>query len=60
MPSLQKCFKVTCFQINVQTGQMYIHTQPATDIGIKCQMEEFDQDILKARLDAMAPPIESK
>ena len=23
-------------------------------------MEEFDQDILKARLDAMAPPLESQ
>ena len=39
---------------------MYTHTQPATDMGINCQMEEFDIDILKARLDAMAPPMESQ
>ena len=58
--SLKPYFKVTCFQINVQTGQMYMHTQPAMDVGINCQMEEFDLDILKARLDAMAPPPESQ
>ena len=37
---------------------MYTHTQLATEVGITCQMEEFDLDILKARLDTMAPPIE--
>ena len=37
-----------------------MHTQPAMDVGINCQMEEFDLDILKARLDAMAPPLESQ
>ena len=35
---------------------IHTHTQPAMDAGINCQMEEFDLDILKARLDAMAPP----
>ena len=35
-----------------------MHTQPAMDVGINCQMEEFDLDILKARLDAMTPPPE--
>ena len=60
--SLKPYFKLSFFQINVQTGQMYTHThththtQPAMDAGINCQMEEFDLDILKARLDAMAPP----
>ena len=34
----------------------HTHTQPAMDAGINCQMEEFDLDILKARLDVMAPP----
>ena len=58
--NLKPYFKVLCFQINVQTGQMYTHTQPATDVGINCQMEEFDLDILKARLDTMAPPKESQ
>ena len=47
-------------KINVQTRQMYMHTKPATDVCINCQMEEFDLDILKARLDAMAPPVESQ
>ena len=42
----------------MQTGQMYTHTQPAMEVGITCQMEEFNLDILKARLDAMEPPIE--
>ena len=58
--SLKPYLKVTFFQINVQTGQMYTQTQPVTDVGINCQMEEFDLDILKAGLDAMAPPIESQ
>ena len=58
--NLKPYFKVLFFQINVQTGQMYTHTQPATDVGINCQMEEFDLDILKARLDTMAPPIQSQ
>ena len=58
--SLRPYFKVSCLAINVQTGQMYMHTQPATDVGINCQMEEFNLDILKARLDARASPIESQ
>ena len=58
--SLKPYFKVACFQINVQTGQMYMHTQPAMDVGINCQMEEFDLDILRARLDTISPPLESQ
>ena len=38
----------------------HTHTQPAMDAGINCQMEEFDLDILKARLDAMAPQLGSQ
>ena len=56
--SLKPYFKILCFQINMQMGQMYTNTQPAMEVGITCQMEEFNLDILKARLDAMAPPIE--
>ena len=58
--NLKPYFKVACFQVNVQTGQMYMHTQPAMDMGINCQMEEFDLDILRARLDAISPPLESQ
>ena len=56
--SLKPYFKMLCLQINMQTGQMYTHIQPAMEVGITCQMEKFNLDILKARLDAMEPPIE--
>ena len=58
--SLKPYFKVAYFQINVQMGQMYMHMQPAMDVGISCQMEEFDLEILRARLDAISPPLESQ
>ena len=34
--SLKPYFKVSCFQIKEQTGQMYMHTNPAIDVGINC------------------------
>ena len=37
---------------------MFTHTNPTTEVGINYQMEEFHIEILKARLDTLAPPIE--
>ena len=34
--SLKPYFKVSCFQINVQIWQIYMHTKPAIDVGINC------------------------
>ena len=39
---------------------MFTTTNPATNVCISCQMGEFDLEILKARFDAAANPLESQ
>ena len=59
-PELRPYFKVSCYEINMQTGLMFSHTKPAKDIAIQCQTEDSDLKIFKARFESLVNPIETE
>ena len=44
---LGKFFTISCFELDLKTGQVYTYSTPATDIRIACQQEEFDIETLR-------------
>ena len=43
---LGEFFTISCFELDLKTGQVYTYSTPAEDIGIACQQEEFDIETL--------------
>ena len=44
---LGEFFTISCFELDLKTGQVYTYSTPAEDIGIAYQQEEFDIETLQ-------------
>ena len=40
-------FRISSFELDLKTGQVYTYSTPVEDIGIPCQAEEFDIETLR-------------
>ena len=49
-PALNKFFKTSNFELNLQTGEVLTYLDPPEDIGITCQKEPFDIGSLRDTL----------
>ena len=49
-PQLREFFPTTTFKLDLKTGRVYTYLNPQEDIGIPCQQEEFDLDLLEEKL----------
>ena len=45
-PPLSEFFKTSNFELDLRTGRVYTYLDPPEDIGIKCQQEKFDLELL--------------
>ena len=45
-PPLSKFFKISNFELDLWTGQVYTYLDPPEDIGVSCQQELFDPEFL--------------
>ena len=43
---LSEFFTISCFELDLKTGQVYTYSTPVEDIRIACQQEEFDIETL--------------
>ena len=49
-PPLNEFFPTSTFELNLATGHIYTFLTPLEDIGVPCQQEEFDLDLLVRKL----------
>ena len=49
-PPLNKFFPMSTFELDLATGCIYMLLTPSEDIGILCQQEEFDLELLARKL----------
>ena len=49
-PLLNEFFPTSTFELDLATGRIYTFLTPSEDIGIPCQQEEFDLDLLARKL----------
>ena len=49
-PPLNEFFSTTTFELDLATGCIYTFLTPPEDIGIPCQQEEFDLELLARKL----------
>ena len=49
-PPLSKFFKTSNFELDLRTGKVYTFLAPLEDIGVSCQQEQFDLELLTALL----------
>ena len=49
-PALNKFFKTSNFELNLQTGEVFTYLDPLENIGITCQKEPFDIESLRDTL----------
>ena len=49
-PPLNEFFHTSTFELNLATGRIYTLLTPPEDIGIPCQQEEFDLELLARKL----------
>ena len=49
-PGLNEFFKTSNFELDLKTGRVYTYLDPAEDIGVSCQKEEFDLEFLRSIL----------
>ena len=49
-PAQSEFFKTSNFELNLKTGGVFTYLDPPEDIGIKCQKEPFDLEILRDTL----------
>ena len=49
-PPLNEFFPTSTFELDLATGQIYTFLTPSEDIGIQCQQEEFDLELLARKL----------
>ena len=47
---LNEFFPTSTFELDLATGRIYTFPKPPEDIGIKCQQEEFDLELLERKL----------
>ena len=46
-PALSEFFKTSNFKLNLKSGRVFTYLDPPEDIGIKCQREPFDLELLR-------------
>ena len=46
-PQLREFFTTSTFKVDLTTGQVYTYLLPPEDIGVPCQQEEFDVNLLR-------------
>ena len=49
-PPLREFFPTTTFELDLKTGRVYTYLNHQEDIGIPCQQEEFNLDLLAEKL----------
>ena len=49
-PRLNEFFPTSTFELDLATGHIYTFLTPPEDIGIPCQQEEFDLELLARKL----------
>ena len=49
-PPLREFFPTSTFKLDLATGQVYTFLTPPEDIGVPCQQEEFDSELLAEKL----------
>ena len=49
-PPLSEFFKTSNFELDLRTGRVYTFLAPPEDIGISCQQEQFNLELLTALL----------
>ena len=49
-PQLNEFFPTSTFELDLATGHIYMFLTPPEDIGIPCQQEEFDLELLARKL----------
>ena len=49
-PPLNEFFPTSTFELDLTSGQVHTFCNPAEDIGIPCQQEEFDLEALAEKL----------
>ena len=49
-PPLSEFFPTSTFELDLATGCIYTFLTPSEDIGIPCQQEEFDLELLARKL----------
>ena len=49
-PPLNEFFPTSTFELDLATGQIYTFLTPSEDIGIPCQQEEFNLELLARKL----------
>ena len=49
-PPLKEFFPTPTFELDLTTGQVYTFLTPPEDIGVPCQQEEFDLELLAEKL----------
>ena len=49
-PPLSEFFSTSNFELDLATGQVYTFLTPPEDIGVPCQQEEFDLELLAEKL----------
>ena len=57
-PPLREYFNTKTFELNLTTGQVYTFLTPPEDIGIPCQQEEFNLNLLAEKLENIQDPSE--
>ena len=46
-PQFREFFTTSTFEVDLTTGRVYMYLLPAEDIGVPCQQEEFDLNLLR-------------
>ena len=49
-PPLSEFFKTSNFKLDLRKGKVYTFLAPTEDIGVSCQQEQFDLELLTALL----------
>ena len=49
-PTLSEFFKTSNFELDLKTGQVYTYLSPPENIGISCQKDPFDLELLRNML----------
>ena len=49
-PPLSEYFHTSTFELDLTTGQVYTYLSPPEDIGVPCQQEQFDLELLAEKL----------
>ena len=50
LPSTQQYFHTSTFELDLTTGRVYTYLNPPEDIGVPCQQEQFNLELLAEKL----------